>query len=216
MTALTVSKVFTRVQNLFGDTDQIQITEAMVIDWINDAQREAVMQHEALLPEETTIAAVADQSTYSLPSDLFTLRHVYFDGYMIKYMTQLELNERVDGWRNPDLFPSAVLPVAYTRVKDNEIILFPAPTESGTITVVYSRYSQDVTTTADPIDLPEYYHSYVEHFCMMKAYELDENWDASDRKASILQKTLDFNNAKETWFGRDTFPHVTVMPEDYL
>jgi hypothetical protein len=50
---------------------------------------------------------------------------------------------------------------------------------------------------------------------MMKAYEMDEDWDSADRKAQLIQSTIDFNNSREGWFGRETYPVVSTNYQDY-
>lgn len=220
MADLTVGDIFTRVKDLFGDQDGVQITEAMVIRWINDAQREAVMQHEGLLTTEGFISTVLNQQDYTLPTDLFTLTHLYYKDddtyYMLRYMPVLAMNKYADGWDGEDY--GTGYPVAYTRPIDGTISLFPIPDKSVTngLKLEYSRYPTDVVDSTSALDLPQYYHSYIEDFVLMRAYELDENWEASDRKAAILQAKLDFNNNRESWFGRDTYPSVIPMTEDYF
>lgn len=220
MTALTVGDIFARVQNIFGDVNGIQITEAKVIIWINDAQREAVMQHEGLLVAEAFIDTVAEQQVYTLPEDLFALSHLYAKSnntyYNVKYMSTTEFDEYINGWSGDIYGPG--MPLVWTRVKNGEVTLFPKPdiaTVDG-IKIIYSRYPVNVTVTASEIDLPDYYHAFVEHFCMMKAYEMDEDWEASDRKAALLQSNLDFNNGRESWFGKDSYPAITPKFEDYF
>lgn len=216
---MNVNDVFQRVKDSFGDEAAVQITEAKVVRWINDAQREAVMQHEGLLTTDGFIDVVADTQVYALPEDLFTLSHVYYMAddtyYKLRYLSTAEMNEYVDGWSGEDYGTGT--PLVFTKGSNNrEIALFPVPDTSKTsgIKVTYSRHATDVSTRNSEIDLPSYYHSYIEHFCMMKAYEMDEDWEASDRKAQIIQGTLDFNNNRESWFGRDTYPAVIPSWED--
>lgn len=221
MTALTVSDIFTRVQRSFGDEAAVQVTEADVIRWINDAQREVAMQHEGMLVKEGTLSTTAGTAEYTLPTDLFVLNSVgYKDGatesfYPLRFLPLTAMNEYAGGWDGNDY--SAGYPQVYTKDENNKIILFPRPDKTLTdnIKLVYSRYPVDLTTSSDAIDLPFYYHSYVEHFCMMKAYEMDEDWESADKKAQLLQSTIDFNNNRESWFGRETYPSVTPILEDY-
>lgn len=218
---MNVTSVFTRVKNLFGDQNGTQITEAMVINWINDAQREAAMQHENLLPTTSFANTVAGTAEYAIPSDLLALRHLYYlsgeSYYPLKYAPLAQMDEYVVDWYDGTKYGTAI-PVLWTREKEGFIRLFPTPDVSSTngLKFIYSRYPVDVTVGASEIDLPEYYSSYVEHFCMLKAYELDENWEASDRKAQLVQNTLDFNNNRDAWYGQDRYPSVTPNWEDSL
>lgn len=224
MSTLTPTNILNRVQRLFGDEAEVQVTQSDLVMWINDAQREVVMQHENLLQKTGTISSVAGQRDYTLPTDLFTLQQVgYKDStnnsfYPLRYLAPKAVEEYMPGFDGPDY--STDLPVFYTRGYDKgKLTLLPIPDKSLTnnIQLIYSRYSTDIADLATGvIDLPEYYHQFVLEYCMMKAYEMDENWEAADRKAQYVQSTLDFNNNRESWFGREVYPSVVPTSEDYL
>lgn len=216
---LTVTEIVTRVQRAFGDESAVQVTEADIIRWINDACREAVMQHENLLQTMAVIDSVVSQTDYDLPADCLTVNSVLFRNsadanasyYDLRYFSQTRMNRQVDGWQGNDYGTGT--PAVFTRgVVEGKFSVFPAPDAAyvGGIKIIYARYAADVNTNADPIDLPAYYHPYVEHFCMMKAYEMDEDWESADRKAQLIQSTLSFNNNRESWFGQETYPVITT------
>lgn len=221
---LTVSDILTRVQRTFGDESAVQVTEADVIRWINDACREAVMQHENLLQTSAFMDSVQGQREYLNPADAFTINSIlYRDSndvnasyYALRFLGQTEMTQLADGWQGND-FGTGV-PQVFVRSDAGKFAVFPAPDTNRTngIKVIYARYANDVATSADPIDLPPYYHSYVEHFCMMKAYEMDEDWESADRKAQLIQSTLDFNNNREGWFGRESYPVIATGYGDYI
>lgn len=221
MSALTVSDIFVRVQRAFGDESGVQVTEEDCLRWINDAQREVVMQHAGLLMKEGFIDTESGTAEYTLPTDCFTLNFVgYRDSttssyYSLRWLPESAMNQYANGWDGNDF--SAAYPQVYMKDTNDKIILFPRPDRSvaSGIKLTYARYPIDLTDAEDAIDLPFYYHSYVEHFCMMKAYEKDEDWESADRKAQLVQSTIDFNNHRESWFGRETYPSVTPILEDY-
>lgn len=216
---LSVTDILNRVKRTFGDEAGVQITDADIIRWINDAQREAVMQNEGLLQTIGYISSVASTSEYTYPVDLYVLHHAYYREsatsayYTLKYFTLKEFSEYVDGW---DGSSSSGVPLIYTQQQDNKITLFPKPKASvaNGLKLIYSRYATDITTTSDPLDLPPYLHTYVANFCLMQAYELDEDWESASNKATQIQGDLDFNNNRKFWFGRDQYPTVNVSPAD--
>jgi len=224
---MTAGDILTRVTRLFGDESAVQIQTADVIRWINDAQREAVMQHENLLQKESFIDSVANQATYPLPNDLFTLGAVYYrdsadtaaSPYMLRSFSRERMDSAVDGWQGNDY--GAGIPQVYTRATEtatvSSITLFPTPaiSRASGIKLLYSRYPTDITSPANDIDLPAYYYGYVEQYCLMKAYEMDEDWESADKKASYIQSTIDFNNNRDSWFGRGTYPVLTDSEEQF-
>lgn len=210
-----VSDVLTRVRRTFGDESSAQITQADVIRWINDAQREAVMQNEGLLQKVGYVASVAGTQEYTLPSDLFTLSHLYFREnataayYILKWMSLKDFSEYVDGWDGSTL---QSVPLIYTQQEDGKFVVFPKPQASvaNGFKLIYSRYATDVVDTTSTIDLPPYLTTYVVNYCLMQAYELDEDWESAEKKQQQVQGDLDFNNNRKFWFGRDAYPTINV------
>jgi hypothetical protein len=226
----TVSDIFTRVQRTFGDEANIQVNLEDVIRWINDACSEVVMQHENLLKSTTVVNSVAFEQDINLPEDVYTLNSVSYRAtavttepmYALEWKSNQEMDYLFPGWRTTTNHGSNAYPFGtpqyFTRgelstVGDSPatLSLFPIPDigYANSVILDYNRYALDVVDVDDAIDLPAYYHGYVEHFCMMKAYEKDEDWNAVDRKAQLVQSTIDFNNTKEQWFGQATYPVVS-------
>lgn len=215
----TVSDIFDRVKRQFGDESGVQFSEGDLIRWINDGQREAVMQNEGLLMKIDYLDSVADQKEYTLPEDCFTLHHVDVkDGssavyYSVKWLGLKQFSEFLDGWDGATI---NAYPQVYTNQQEDKLLLFPAPGTdviSG-IKLTYSRYPTDVVDSTSAIDLPAYFHPYLVNFCLMQAYELDEDWESVAQKAQQVQGDLDFNNNRQFWFGRDSYPTVSTNYED--
>jgi len=224
MSRLTVEKIVARVQRQFGDESGVQVTTEDIHTWIEDSIREATMQHENLLQVPTLIDSVADLGTYDLPDDCLSIQNVsfktdaaiYASYYALRFISVKELDERFDGWFGPDI-PSGTPRYFFRGPNVNTFSIFPRPNISLTyaIKLIYSRGGV-AFDPLDPLDIPEYYHQYVLEYCLMKAYEMDEDWEAADKKAMYVQSTLDFNNARESWFGQDTYPSITTTSEDYI
>lgn len=220
MATLSVQDVIDRVQRTFGDEAAVQVTQADILRWINDAQREAVMQNEGLLQTIGFVDLVQGQTDYDLPDNCFTLSHVFVKSstseeyYTLKVMTLRDLAEQSDGWMGSAI--DAPYPIAYTTQQTGKLTVFPKPQASVAqgIKMLYSRYANEVTTTADPIDLPPYYGTFVINYCLMQAYEMDEDWESSSQKATQVQGDLDFNNNRQFWFGRDSYPTISAEYED--
>lgn len=219
MAKYSVLQVRTEVQRLFGDESQVQLENNDVVRWINMAQREAVLQTEGLLENTFTGNFVSGQQTYVLDSNLFALHRVRVrpdtsTSYnWIRWVNGVDFERIVDGW---DGTTSTGLPEVYTE-KDRSLVFFPVPNFNLNPGFKYegSKYPTDVVNDADLIALPEYYNQYIVDYVMMRAYEMDEDLDAQYLKAQTVQATLDFNEGRENYFGRDTYPVVQDYSGDY-
>ncbi len=227
MTAMTPNDIKDRVKRIFGDESGAQVTDSDILMWINDAQREAAMQVEGMLRTTNTVDSIADTQSYALPSAAMTLLDISYKGpsdgsyHKLRYLSPNEMDEYIDGWDGTEF--NAGDPQIYTRGQESNaigtsFIVFPRPDTSivAAFKAEYIRYPNPVTSLGSGIiDLPEYLHLYVLEYCLMKAYEMDEDWESADKKASYIQSTLDFNNAKEAWFGQQAYPVVGTTAEDY-
>lgn len=221
MAVFTVTNVFDRIKRTFGDEAGVQVTESDIIRWVNDAQNEAVMQNEGLLMKEGFLNSTVNVKEYALPSDLYTLHHVYYKDtatapyYALKWLGLKDFTEFLDGWDGSSVVS---YPQVYTNQKKDNVLIYPVPQASITngIKLIYSRYATDVVNSGSTIDLPEYLNNYVVRYCLMEAYKLDEDWEAADRIALQVQGDLDFNNNRQFWFGRETYPMISTKYEDWM
>lgn len=218
---MNVNDILERVKRQFGDESGVQVQDADIIRWINDAQNEAVMQHPGLFMASSLVDVTTGVSTITLPTTLLDLQTVEFrtvstDPFQaLKYSTTHQLDEYSPGWKENSALGT---PDSYTRGTSGTLILIPTPDASSIqgLRLNYSRYAVPIDDVTDPLGLPEYYHPYIQEFCLMKAYEMDEEWEVADRKAAYVQSTLDFNSSRESWFGKEVYPSVTPSNEDYV
>lgn len=216
---MIVSDIRTRVQRSFGDESGVQVTDADIYRWINDGQRQIVLQNEGLLETTSTTNAVANQKEYAVPVDLLILRAVHFkytgelSHYPLKGLKFSEFEEYISGWDGTAYNKSR--PTAFTVYAGN-IITFPTTDVSitGGIKIYYNRKPTDVAALSDTPDLPVLYHETLVKYCLTQAYEMDEDWTASEQKAAELQSDIRLLRGREDWKFQGTYPTITVCTED--
>lgn len=216
---MLVSDVKTRVKRKFGDEANVQIDEADVVRWINDAQRDIVMKNETVLQTTSTTNAVAAQQDYTLPTDLLVLRSVHFkltgnpSYYRLEGMSFGEFDEQINGWEGTLYGPGT--PTVYTTY-GGVIKVFPIPVSSGTnnFKLYYSRQPVDVVNDSDSIDLPLAYHNSVVDYCMAQAYEMDEDWNSANNSNATYDTRIKLNKEREQWGNHEFYPRINVQNED--
>lgn len=217
--AFLASDIITRVQRQFGDESAVQVTDADVLRWINDGQRETVNSNETLLEKTATTSTVANQQAYNLPTDLLIFQGLFYkDSGMNSYQklkgyTFRQFNELVDQWDGTD-YPAGV-PTIFTLYA-GQFILFPIPSQSLTnsLKIYYNRKPTDVTLTSSPIDLPDQYFEVLVKYCLSQAYEMDEDWQAATSKGEEIASDLRLLRGREDWKDEEFYPVITVRHED--
>lgn len=229
----TAQDIATRVKRQFGDESGVQVTDEDVVRWINDAQREIAVQHHNIRQRTLFLDTVVAQQRYvvgtaGLLDAPESLNSVYYlDGlsyYALRYLSLQQMDNYINGWQGAAFGPGIYgngIPQVYTQdispTNANAFYLdiFPAPDLAivNGIKVNYSSYPTLIATINNTIDLPAYYSQYVLEYCLMKAYEMDENWEAADRKAQYVQSTLNLRG-NERDYGQDSYPTIMISPGD--
>lgn len=216
---MNVSDVMTRIKRQFGDESGVQVTDADILRWINDGQRQIVMQNEGLLEKTAFTNTVALQQSYSLPADILILRSVHLKDaasgsyFKIKGHTFSEFDEYVDGWDGTVV--DRGFPAMYT-VFENQLKLFPLPetAQANGLKIYYNRSPVDVDDSLDSLDLPLLYHEVLVKYCLQQAYEMDEDWDAAQVKAVEANADVTILRGRDDWKNQETYPVITILVED--
>lgn len=216
---MIVSDIYTKVKRQFGDESGVQLTDDDILRYINEGQRQIVMQNEGLLEKISTSNSVKDQASYTIPTDLLILRSVSYKSssdlsyYPLKGLAYQQFNEYIDGWDGTTY--GTATPYVFTQFAGN-IILFPTPDSSVTngIKIFYNRTPVDVTSTSDTPDLPLLYHDALVKQCLALAYEMDEDWDAAQVKAKQLDEDVALLRGREEWKQQERYPMITPTADD--
>lgn len=216
---MLVSDIAIRAKRTFGDESGVQLTDEDIIRWINDGQRQIVLQNETLLETIATIDSVATLAEYSLPVDLFIPRGVSYKAFgglsyrKLRNFTRNEFDEYIDGW---DGSSNGVGTPECFMLFASKITLYPIPDSAvtGGIKVFYNRRPTDVTGSLDTPGIPELYHETLVKYVLQQAYEMDEDMDAASAKGTQISGEINLLRGREDWKNEDTYPTIFVRDED--
>lgn len=216
---MITSDVIVRVRRTFGDEAAVQVQDADVIRWINDAQIEIVKNNDGALQKTGLVNLVATQSQYTMPTDLLILRSLrYMFSTMqsfcaLKYYNIQQFDEAIDGW-DGNLYTTGA-PQFFT-VFEGKVTLFPTPDQSNTngLKVLYNQKPTDVVISSDPLALPLIYHNTIVNYCLYQASLLDEDHDPALLYKSAFQDDLHLLQTRETQEATATYPTITVRDWD--
>lgn len=214
---MNVQDVVTRVKRTFGDEAGVQVTDADIIRWVNDAQEKIVLENEGLMEAKASADTIQGQAEYDMPADVSVLRSLKYRGYRLKSMSMAEFDEYIDGWEASDnVSPYGPgIPEVFT-VWEGKIILFPKPNENltGGLTVYYIKHPQSVGNLADALTVPLQYHNAVVKYCLKEAYELDEDYQKAQTVKADFDNDVMKLNDRNKWIAQEYYPRITTLPED--
>ncbi len=207
--SLSVTDIITRIKRQFGDEASVQVGDADVIRWVNDATRDIAIKAD-LLQTRATSNVTATQQEYLLPPDILTLRSARFLGEKLRPYSAQEAEDVLERQTSVRGTPVAFWTWA------NRISLHPTPDRSivGALTLYYTKQPRPVAQGGDIPEVPPQYHNRIVEYCLQMAYELDENWAAAQAKQTQFTQGVDEQRAREMWNTQDYYPVITSSPEE--
>lgn len=210
---MTGAAVADRVKRQFGDESGVQVVDADIIRWINDAQRE-IARVNSLLQAVGTINVVSGQTEYPFPSNVLNLISLKYNGKKLQGYNLLDFEEYL---LNSDPLAEAVGdPTLFVIERNNIIRLYPTPDVNLTngLRIVYIARPTDIAVLGDNLTLPDEYFNRIVEYVLQQAYELDEDWNAAANKAAQFTGGLSLLQESQAWDRRETYPTITVLDID--
>lgn len=211
---MNVGEISTRVMRQFGDESGAQLLPEDISRWINDGSKE-IARTNHLLETKKIADVLAAQSEYDLPDDLLELWSVRWNNYKLKSLSMEQADEYITNSEDSQNYQQGNPSVFWQW--QNKITLYPIPQGALVkgLTIFYSKIPAEVAIPGDIPELPTKYHARIVEYCLKQAYELDEDYNASQMKGTQLKGELGEMLETEKWTSRDYYPTITVRSEDY-
>lgn len=202
MRSWTYLEIKTKVQNDLDLQDEIFITAAEMLGYVNEAIDNAEAQIHALYEDyfltPDTLALVNGTEKYSMPSDIYAnkIRAMYYVNGQIKYP--------IKRWKKPLYMIPFVDPsedYMYLPINSSasgyQMQLLPAAQETSTTNVTrwYIRNAKVLVNDSDVCDIPEFIN-YIIQYTKMRCYEKEGHVttlkaiDDTEKEKQLMIQTL--------------------------
>lgn len=208
---MLVQDIVRRVREAVGDTAVLQFSNATLTDWINDAQRRCVEEN-SLLQAKATATLTVDQTTYTLPDDIFKVHSILVD---TTYIELLSLNEFEA--RNYDLTLKG--PPTVGCIYAGKLDLYPIPDKTGKMAVNYTKNPKDIRYINDgtnegyspnTLEIPSSFHSRVVTYCMAQVALQDDDYAKYQAMMQeFITGVVDLNHLKNQ--TESVYPYQTYV-----
>lgn len=210
----TVNDVIIAVKRQFGDESGQQITDSDISAWVSDAQREIVINNPEVNQAVVQFSVVAGQSTYPVLSnvpDMLVIHSLHFDGQLLENMSFVKAQEYII--RSKDTSSSSTPQFWYEWA--GVINFWPKPSTALTngVTIFYSKAPAEITSTGVVLSVPDSYFKSVVDFCMTQAYEMDDNAQMAQAKATQFETSMQ-KQANRQRSQDNYYPTITLLPGD--
>ena len=171
----TVGDVYNVVKRIFGDESGVQLTNADIVRWVNEAQVDISKQNQ-VLQTTATVAVTANTATYALTSvtpKIDTVASILLNG---RRVGNIPISQAEESISLADPLGTQTGSPQFWYAWGGEVTFWPKPNQDYTMTLRYVAQPANVTvTTTDVLSLPDETFNDIVNFVLMKAYEMDEN-----------------------------------------
>lgn len=206
----TVQDVYDYVKRVFGDEAGVQLSDADIVRWINEAQRE-IAHETGCLQTTATTSIIADQADYTVGSItpvIYEISSVLIDGRRIINMPVSQAEESIS-LADPEESETGSPQFWYEWA--NTLTFWPVPNKPGTLTIRYVAEPTNVTVNGtDVLSLPDEYFQDVIAFVLKQAYEMDENPEMMQLKAAEYESSLAERGERSSNAQNMTYPTMIV------
>ena len=206
----TAQEIIDSVFRQFGDESGAQITQSDVIRWINEAQRDVVVNNREVNQAIAEFSTVTGSNIYDIANlipDILRIHSIAFRDKLLEMLTFEEAQTKM-------MESTATGDPQYWFKYAGQLNIWPSPKmdEDAAIKVYYNRSPVAVTQGTDILSVPENYYEAVNAFCLGKAYELDGDAQMLGIKKEDYNRNLTVNSMDHSQSYRD-FP--TIREVDY-
>jgi hypothetical protein len=213
----TTFDVYERVRTLFGDTSGAQITDQMVVRWINDGQQE-IVNNNPILKDTKYSNIVAGQAEYTFPNDKVQyIEAIYVDGRPVQPLSPEAYRQYILADDPRQIAKQDIPDVWYER--NGVLTFYPSPDKNFTdgLKLEYVKMPDKVTfiSTSQILSIPDRYLNELVNYVMTQALELDENFSAADYKRNQFREGLDRQSQRENVTQIASYPQIMADPDDF-
>lgn len=208
------TRVANEVKAKFGDIDAVQITDDLILVWINNGIR-TIASENRFIEKVSTTNLIAGQSSYDIAALL--------TGQKMQSLVQLVANgqlvEVVQWPAFTDSFLSRAESAEYPTVGaifGSTLTLWPSPskTVANGITFYYTAFPADLTSLSTALTIPDRFYNALVDYVHAQALELDDNFEAAGVKMQQHQQSVRREFEKEHQSPSDYYPSISPDPDD--
>lgn len=194
------------IRRTFGDEAGVQLDNEDIKRWANAAQMEIVNNNKAVKAKSTLPTAVGT-GDYTFPDvKIQQIESLHFDNVRLESLPFAEA-ERIIISSDPQGVQQGTPSFWYEW--DGTLSLWPKPDAVKNLTLYYTAYPDDLTgSTAQLLSVPDKFYNAIVDFCLAKAYEMDEDLNASQMAEQRFRAALENQMEDERQGQNMTYPVI--------
>ena len=212
MATVKVIDLIDRAETVLQDTTNTRWAQAELLSYLNDAQREIVMQRPDAKVTNATLTCAAS-SKQTLPSGALRLIDIIrnTNGKAITQIDRKILDVQNPSWHTGSA-NTIVEHFMYDPADPKNFYVYPVPANSVQIEIAYSQSTTDITianysTSTDVIGLDDTYSNAILDYMLYRSYQKDSDFGGNMQKVATHYQS--FANS----IGLKTRADLVITPQ---
>lgn len=224
MATVKVVDIIDRAQIILQDTTGTRWAKQELLKFFNDAQREVVLVRPDAKTVNTSFNCAAG-SKQSLPSAALRLLDVVrnVNGKAIRQIDRRIMDDQLPDWHNtPAIGTTLIEHYIYNPLDPKNFYLYPKPTNSAQIEIVYSSAPTTVLSTGGPndltdidtvtIDIDDIYANAILDYLLYRAYSKDSEYAGNVNRAQAHLQAFQNSLGIKTQSDSAATPRPRIPP----
>lgn len=228
--AITLTELITNVRSAVDEATARGWSDAELTVWINDGLKDVARKTQSLQQYSASIAGVASQAKYDLPTDLLGLHRVeYQTGTQVYPLQLMTIDEFDQYWGLQQDTASSYPFIAYTwgfpgAATSLKLGIYPVLSSStGTIRIWYYRLPVTLASGTDVAEIPAGWENLVVDYCEYRARRKfrDPSWQEAkalydENLSYMIDSTRQWQESNQSiQYGNLTVPAWIYGGDDY-
>ena len=208
---MLASEIISRARLIAGDSNSLQVTDAQILLWLDDAIKEIVISNQ-LCQKTATQNLVVGTDTYTLPADIFKLHSVLVNAEKIPVYSLQEWEARNAGY-GAGASPIGNSQTLEAYVWAGNIVLYPPPDQTYQMKINYTYQPAALAAVGSTPDIPNTYHLRLVTYVLAQYALMDEDVNKyAALKQSFDAGVVDLRYQHEG--EEDLYSFISVDPRD--
>ena len=201
---MLVDKAVTQIKRTFGDEYGVVINDSDIYDWIYSAELD-IIRNSGYNDFSTTAAVNVFPSV--VPNNV-TIKRVSIAGKTLVYTSLIELDNvgnSTDAKGGPQ----------YWYNEDDKVYLYPVgeTSDARTVSILYNKTPTLMSglPSANTFSVPDVYHDDIVTYCLAKAHNKNNNFQAQQAQMDNYQRNLGLRNHEANSVDLDIYKGADPM-----
>lgn len=201
--AITLTSMLTEVRSLLDEPTAQFWQNSELTNWINEACADIARRVE-WKRTSANIDIDGGTQTYTAPTDVYRIYRIQFtpdsseDTYTVEFRGYMEMDQI---WGINQQWPASY-PLYYTLWQvppSMNIILYPVPSQNGTLNVFYYQQITPVVSGSDDVDILQGWEDLVQDYTVYRALRKDADPRWQEFKSTYEDKIVHMINSTRTF-----------------